>query len=379
MGPLQGVQVVEVAGAGPTPFAGMLLADMGADVVRIDRVVDRVVGEINADTLMGRGKRSIAVDLKRAEGVEVLLRLADHGDVLIEGFRPGVAERLGFGPDVCAARNPRLVYARATGWGQDGPRAARAGHDIDYIAMAGALHPVGPPDRPPVPPLNLVGDFGGGGMLVVVGVLAALVEASRSGQGQVVDAAMVDGAALLTTVLHELRSQGLWRDERGANLVDGGAPFYATYETADGGYVAVGAMEPEFYAELLRLTGLDGEELPDQHDRAGWPLLRTRLAEAFRSAPRDEWERRVAGADGCVVPVLTMAEAPTHPDNVARDVFVDVDGTCQPAPAPRFSRTPSRVAPPPRRGQHSDDVLTSWGFGAGEIERLVTTGVVTQA
>jgi alpha-methylacyl-CoA racemase len=338
MGPLAGVRVVELAGIGPGPFCAMLLADLGADVLRVDRPAASRPGW---PTVLARGRRSVAVDLKHPDGAGVVLDLVAAADALVEGFRPGVAERLGIGPDACLARNPRLVYGRVTGWGQQGPWRLAAGHDIDYVALAGALHPIGQAGGPPVPPLNLLGDFGGGGMLLALGVVAALLEAGRSGTGQVVDAAMVDGAALLTTQFHELLAAGLWREERGANLLDGGAPFYGVYETADGRHLAVGALEPQFWAELLRRLGLDAGDLPAQLDRDGWPLLRARLAALFRTRTRDEWSELLAGTDACVTPVLGLAEAPAHPHNRARGTFVDVGGVVQPAPAPRFSRPAS--------------------------------------
>ena len=376
-GPLKGLSVLEVAGAGPVPFCGMVLADLGADVVRVDRAGGREVLGLAAENLMGRGKRSVGVDLKRPEGAEVVLRLVAGADVLLEGFRPGVAERLGIGPDACLARNSRLVYGRGTGWGQTGPLAERAGHDINYVAVAGALEPIGRAGERPVPPLNLVGDFGGGGMLLTVGVLSALVERAVSGRGQVVDAAMVDGVALLTTVLHELRRLGVWSDERESNLVDGGAPFYDTYETADGRYVAIGAMEPQFWEELLRVTGLDGGTLPDRMDRAQWPELRRRLAAVFRTRTQQEWTAAAAGSDACLTPVLSLAEAPGHPLNTGRGVFLERDGIVEPAPAPRFSRTPAGPPEPaPKRGSGTDAVLGDRGFDDAEISALRASGII---
>lgn len=339
-GPLHGLRVVEIASIGPGPFAAMVLSDLGAEVTRVDRVGG---GAGVGDPLL-RGRSSIVTaDLKTEAGVAAVLRLVEESDVLIEGFRPGVAERLGFGPDVCAARNPRLVYGRVTGWGQTGPRAAQAGHDIDYLAVAGALHPIGEAGGGPVPPLNLVGDFGGGGMLLVVGVLAALFERDTSGSGQVVDAAMVDGASLLMAFHHGLLAGGLWSDRRGDNLLDGGAPFYRCYRTADDRYMAVGAIEPQFYAALLEGLGLTGEDLPDQYDRAGWSNLGGRFAAVFAGRTRDEWEAVFAGRDACVVPVLTPTEAPVDAHLVARKSFVEIDGVVQPAPAPRFSRSETQV------------------------------------
>ena len=341
-GPLKGVRIVEIAGIGPGPFAAMMLADAGADVVRVDRVAAagaKGSKGLSLD-LMNRGRRSVAVDLKNPAGVEAVLQLVEHADALIEGFRPGVAERLGIGPEVCLERNPRLVYGRMTGWGQHGPLSHSAGHDIDYIALAGALHPIGRAGQAPVPPLNLVGDFGGGGLLLAYGMACALLETSRSGQGQVVDAAMVDGAAVLTTFIHGLRAMGMWTDERGKNLLDTGAHFYDVYETSDGHHIAVGAIEPQFYAELIRLSGVDPESLPAQMDRTRWDEAREILAKVFRSKTRSQWCQIFEGTDACVAPVLSLSEAPEHPHNRARGSFVEVGGVTQPAPAPRFSRTP---------------------------------------
>ncbi|HYH50900.1 MAG TPA: CaiB/BaiF CoA-transferase family protein [Acidimicrobiia bacterium] len=371
-GPLHGVRIVEIAGIGPGPFCGMMLADMGADVIRIDRLpsAGALSGQPPSADVLTRGRRSIAVDLKTEEGVEVVLALAERADGLIEGFRPGVAERLGVGPEVCQARNPRLVYGRMTGWGQAGPYASMAGHDINYIALAGALWPVGRRDEPPVPPLNLIGDFGGGGMLLAFGMVCALFETQRSGRGQVVDAAMVDGAAVLTAMIHGFRASGDWVDERESNLIDGGAHFYGVYETADGGYVSIGSIEPQFYAELLRLLGIDPQELPRQSDRAAWPDLRNRLAAVFRSKTRDEWCRLMESTDACFAPVLTMAEAPHHPHNAERGTFVEVAGVAQPAPAPRFSRTPGAVQRPPvHPGQDTAEILEELGLDRDHLTR----------
>lgn len=372
-GPLTGIRVVEIAGIGPGPFAAMVLADLGADVLRVDRAA-AVRGGDPADPpfdLLNRGRRSLGVDLKHPDGVATVLRLVDRADVLLEGFRPGVMERLGLGPDVCLERNPRLVYGRMTGWGQSGPMASAAGHDINYIALGGALAHIGRKDEKPLAPLNLVGDFGGGGMLLALGVAAALVERAGSGKGQVVDAAMVDGAALLMTMMHAFRQVGLWSDERGTNLLDTGAHFYDTFETADGRYVSIGSIEPQFYAELLRLTGLEGEDLPRQMDRTAWPTLKHRLAEVFRSKTRDQWCEIMEGSDVCFAPVLTMAEAAEHPHNVARGTFVEVAGRIQPGPAPRFSRTPGGIRrPPPHPGQHTDEALADWGLSAEDVAKL---------
>jgi len=377
MGPLHGVRVIEIASLAPGPFGCMILADLGADVVRVDRAGGGDGLDLRPAGPLARSRRSIALNLKDPAGIDVLLRLTDTADVLVEAFRPGVAERLGFGPQVCAGRNPRLVYARMTGWGQQGPLASTAGHDIDYIAVAGSLFPIGRAGERPVPPLNLVGDFGGGGMLLAVGVLAALLERERSGLGQVVDAAMVDGSALLTAFLYGMRATGMWKDTRGANLLDGGAPFYDTYQTADGGHVAVGALEPKFYAELLAGLGLAGEDLPAQHDRGGWPVLRARFVEAFLGRTRDEWAQVFAASDGCVAPVLSPGEAPGHPHNAARGTFADVGGVVQPAPAPRFGRSAASVpAAPPKPGADTDAVLSELGCTADEITALRARGTV---
>src|SRR5262245_22466206 len=379
MGPLAGITVIELAGIGPGPFCGMMLADLGADVIRVDRAQSVQGGDPErppAD-LLARGRRSIGVDLKSPDGVEVVLSLVERADALIEGFRPGVTERLGLGPDDCLARNPRLVYGRMTGWGQDGPYASTAGHDINYISLAGALDPIGRRGEAPVPPLNLVGDFGGGGLLLAFGIVAGLLEARTSGQGQVIDAAMVDGAAALMTMTHSLRAMGIWNDERGTNMLDTGAHFYDVYETADGSYVSIGSIEPQFYAELLRLTGLEGEDLPWQHDRAQWPALKERMAGIFRTKTRDEWCEIMEGTDVCFAPVLTIPEAVAHPHNVHRGTFVEVAGIPQPGPAPRFSRTEAAIArPPAHAGQHTDEILAGAGFDADRIAKLRETGAV---
>ena len=378
MGPLEGLRVVEIASVGPGPFAAMVLADLGAEVIRIDRPGGSSdLPMFPGLDLLNRGRRSAAIDLKHPDGVTTVLRLVEQADVLIEGFRPGVAERLGIGPEVCHTRNPGLVYGRMTGWGQDGPAADTAGHDIDFIAVAGALEPLGDPDRPPPSPINFIGDFGGGAMLLAFGIMAALWEKERSGKGQVVDAAMVDGAALITTMLHSHRAMGLWQDARGANLLDGAAPFYRTYQTADGRYVAVGALEPKFYAALLAGLGLADDDLPPQYDRDQWPELERRFDEAFRQRTRDEWAESFAGTDACVAPVLAPHEASGHPHLAARGTFIEVDGVLQPAPAPRFDRTPGGVsAPPPLPGAHTTGVLADWGFGPEDIEALRSGGAI---
>jgi alpha-methylacyl-CoA racemase len=379
MGPLAGITVVEIAGIGPGPFCAMMLADMGAEVIRVDRA-ENVSGGDPANPpadLNNRGRRSIGVDLKNPDGVAVVLDLVEQADALIEGFRPGVAERLGIGPDDCLARNPRLVYGRMTGWGQEGPLAGAAGHDINYIALAGALDPIGRRGEAPVPPLNLVGDYGGGGMLLAFGVVCGVLEAQRSGQGQVVDSAMVDGAAVLMTMTHALRAMGVWNDERGTNLLDTGAHFYNVYETADGKYVSIGSIEPQFYAELVRLTGLEGEELPWQHDRQEWPALKERLAAIFKTKTRDEWRELMEGTDVCFAPVLSIPEAIEHPHNVDRSTFVEVAGIRQPGPAPRFSRTaPEISSPPPHAGQHTDEVLAAAGFDPDRVAKLREAGAI---
>jgi alpha-methylacyl-CoA racemase len=380
MGPLEGVKILEIAGIGPGPFAAMMLADMGADVIRVDRAESAVGGDPAAPPadVLNRGRRSVAIDLKNPDGIEALMALVESADALIEGFRPGVAERLGFGPDACLARNPRLVFGRMTGWGQSGPYAQAAGHDINYIALAGALHPLGRAGEKPTPPLNLVGDFGGGGMLLAFGVVCALLEAKTSGQGQVVDAAMVDGAAVLMTMFHAFTAMGIWGPDRGTNLLDTGAHFYDVYETSDGKYVSIGSIEPKFYAELLQLTGLDGDEsMPRQMDRGAWPDLKVRFEELFKTKTRDEWCEIMEHTDVCFAPVLSLSEAPEHPHNVERGTFVERNGVVQPAPAPRFSRTSPEIQRPPSfAGQHTDAALADWGVDAATIAKLRETGAV---
>ncbi|MCU1351671.1 MAG: Alpha-methylacyl-CoA racemase [Acidimicrobiales bacterium] len=379
MGPLSGVKIVEIAGIGPGPFCAMLLSDLGADIVRVDRSTNVMGGDpaTPPGDVLNRGRRSVAVDLKNPDGVATVLDLIAGADALIEGFRPGVMERLGLGPEICLERNPKLVYGRMTGWGQDGPYAQTAGHDINYIALAGALEPIGRRGEAPVPPLNLVGDFGGGGMLLALGIAAALVESGRSGEGQVVDAAMVDGSAILMTMFHAFRAMGIWEDERGTNMLDTGAHFYDVYETADAKYVSIGSIEPQFYAELLKHTGLEGEDLPWQHDRAQWPALKERVAAIFKTKTRDEWCQIMEGTDVCFAPVLSLAEAPEHPHNVHRGTFTEVAGIVQPSPAPRFARTPGAIQrPPAHAGQHTDEVLAEWGFDADRIAKLRDAGAI---
>ncbi len=375
-GPLAGVRIVELAGLGPAPFAGMVLADLGADIVRVDRPSASAGGFGRADVL-SRGRRSIAVDLKHPDGADVVLRLAAESDALIEGFRPGVAERLGIGPEECLARNSRLVYGRMTGWGQEGPYAAEAGHDITYAAVAGALAHIGRAGQPPTPPLNLVADFGGGGMLLALGVVSAVLSAQRTGEGQVVDTAMVDGVALLMAPFFMALRTGFFTDERGTNLLDSGAPFYDCYACADGRYVAVGALEPQFYAALIAGLGLDATELGEQSDQANWPAMRARFTEAFAMRPRDEWVAHFAGNDACVAPVNTTDETFADPHMAARGTVVEPDGVPQPAPAPRFSATPATLdRPPPQPGEHTDEVLTDLGYDAGQVAALRESTVV---
>ncbi|MEP7201261.1 MAG: CaiB/BaiF CoA-transferase family protein [Ilumatobacteraceae bacterium] len=375
-GPLSGYRIIELAGIGPGPFAAMMLADMGAEVVRVDRanVVNGPAPHTPHYDVLLRGRRNIAIDLKHPDGVATLLDLVASADGLIEGFRPKVMERLGIGPDVCLARNPRLVFGRMTGWGQSGPFADAAGHDINYISLAGALAHFGREGEAPTPPLNMVGDFGGGGMLLAFGVVCALLETQRSGVGQVVDAAMVDGAAVLMSMFWSFRKIDLFdEDHRGTNLLDTGAHFYDVYRCADGKYISIGSIEPQFYSELLRLTDLTGDrDFVEQMDKSAWPHLKGRLAEVFATKSRNEWCSLMEATDVCFAPVLTMTEASQHPHNVQRGTFVDVAGTIQPAPAPRFSRTPAEIAKPPAHpGQHTLEILRDWGFDAARIDELI--------
>ena len=377
MGPLQGLRVIELASIGPGPMCCMLLADLGADVVRVDRLEPSGLGvameprhDVNA-----RGRRSVALDLKSAAGRAAVLRLLEGADVLVEGFRPGVAEKLGLGPADCQACNPRLVYGRMTGFGQTGPLAAAAGHDLNYIALSGVLHAIGPAGGRPVPPLNLVGDYGGGALYLAFGVLAALYERQRSGQGQVVDAAMVDGAASLASIFYGLHAAGNWSGPRGENLLDGGAPFYDSYATADGRHVSLAALEPKFFARLAAVLGLEPRFVQRQYDRRLWPEMRAAIAAAVHRHTRDEWCARLEGSDACFAPVLSFDEAPSHRHARARDAFVTVDGVVQPAPAPRFDRTPAALPrPAPALGAHTAEVLREAGFSAAEITALVAAG-----
>ena len=375
MGPLSGLKVVELEGLGPAPFCGMLLADLGAEVVSIAR---KSVPRPRPAAISERGKRTIALNLKSPEAVEVVLRLCAGADVLIEGFRPGVMERLGLGPDACMARNPRLVYGRMTGWGQDGPLAQVAGHDINYISLSGALHAIGRAGERPVPPLNLVGDFGGGGMFLAFGVLAAVFESHRSGRGQVVDVSMVEGSAALMHMMHSLLAQGHWNDERGTNMLDGATHFYDTYETSDGKYVSIGSIEPQFYQLLIELCGLDPREFAPQFDPARWPALKRKLAEVIRTRTRDEWCRIMEGTDVCFAPILSMSEAPQHPHNRARGSFIEVAGVMQAAPTPRFERTPPDLPTAPHPvGSDTAAVLREAGYSEPEIAALGEHGVLT--
>ena len=377
MGPLAGLRVVELQGIGPGPFCGMMLADMGAEIIRVDRSAAVGSGARSADVL-ARGRKSIAVDLKNPQGVETVLKLVETADVLLEGFRPGVTERLGLGPDVCLARNPKLVYGRMTGWGQTGTMAHAAGHDINYISLSGVLHAIGEPGSRPTPPLNLVGDFGGGGMLLAFGIVAALYERGVSGKGQVIDAAMTDGSALLMNSIFGLMGQGVWNQNRGSNLLDGGAHFYGTYETKDGRYVSIGSIEPQFYALLLEKTGLDQDpELAKQMSRDDWPKLREKLAAVLATKTRDEWDEIMLGTDICYAPILNFDEAVAHPHNQARNTFVASADIVQAAPAPRFSRTePELPEPPVAPGEHSEEVLASIGLDAAAIAELKASGAV---
>ncbi len=380
MGPLQGCTIIELSGIGPAPFAGMLLADLGADVIRVDRPStghDLGISVPRQYSVLLRNRRSIRVDLKDPRGAEIVLRLVEKADALIEGFRPGVAERLGVGPEECLARNQRLVFGRMTGWGQDGPLAHAAGHDINYIALSGALHAIGPTGGAPTVPLNLVGDFGGGGAYLAIGVLAAMLSARATGRGQVIDAAMTDGSASLMSAIYGMHGSGLVNDERGSNIIDGGAFFYGTYQTADGGWVSIGSIERRFYDELITALELDPSDFPDRDDRALWPEYRERVSRVFRTKTRDEWTALMQGTDICFAPVLSLAEAPHHPHNQARCTFIDVDGVVQPAPAPRFSATPTTIpVAPTASGTHTDEIMRSSGYDDGEIAELQQAGII---
>lgn len=376
MGPLQGVKIIEIAGIGPGPFCAMMLADMGAEVIRVERAGAPMAG--NPKDFLNRGRQSIAINLKTPEGVETVLRFCESADAVIEGFRPGVMERLGLGPDDVLSRNPKIIYGRMTGWGQDGPLAGAAGHDMNYISINGVLHSFGRAGGPPQPPCNAVGDFGGGGMLLAFGVVCGIFEAQRSGQGQVIDAAMVDGSALLMTMIYAMRSMGLWLDERGTNLLDTGAYFYDVYETKDGKYVSVGPIEPQFHTEMLKKLGIDPAEMPPQMSREHWHEAREQVATAIRQKTRDEWAALCEGSDACIAPILTIPEAFEHPHIRARGTFVELSGQRQPAPAPRFSRTKPEIRrAAPSLGEHTDEVLSQWGFDANEIAALRRCGAVS--
>ncbi|MBO0335279.1 CoA transferase [Sneathiella sp. CAU 1612] len=379
MGPLSGYKIVEMGGIGPGPMCAMLLADLGADIVRIDRLSDPGLGSMpsSRNSLLMRSRRSVAVDTKSEAGREVVLKLIEQADGLIEGFRPGVMERMGLGPDEALKRNPKLVYGRMTGWGQDGPMAKAAGHDINYIALSGVLHAIGRKGEAPVPPLNLVGDFGGGALYLALGLVCGILEAQKSGKGQVVDTAMVDGAASLMTIFFGLMSAGNWKDERGVNMLDTGAHYYGVYETADGKYVSIGSIEKKFYKELLERTGLDKEDLPPQLDQKSWPILKARLTEVFKTKTRDEWDEIMLGTDVCYAPVLSIMEATQHPHNTHRKTFVEYEGIVQPAPAPRFSRTEGAIQSPPcLPGEHTVEAMRDWGIADDTIDELRNAGVI---
>lgn len=373
-GPLASLKIIEFAGIGPGPFAGMLLSDLGADVIRIDR---KGGGRGGAPSdITSRGRRSVALDLKNPAAVETCLKLMESADVVFEGFRPGVMERLGLGPDVVLKRNPKIVYGRMTGWGQTGPYAQAAGHDMNYIAITGALHAIGTKDKP-VPPLNLVGDFGGGALYLAFGILAAVINARQTGEGQVVDCAMSDGAASLMSMFYGFKAAGIWKEERRANMLDGGAHFYDTYQCSDGKWVSIGSIEPQFYALLMEKTGIKDPEFARQMDRDAWPALREKLAAVIATKTRDEWTALMGATDVCFAPVLDLDEAPKHEHNAARKTFVELAGVTQPAPAPRFSATPGAIqGPPPRIGQHDREALSDWGFSASDIDSLAKAGAL---
>lgn len=375
MGPLKGLKIIEMAGIGPGPFCGMVLADLGAEIIRVDRA--SAIGTGSKQEPSNRGKKSIAVDLKAKEGVEVVLKLVETADAIFEGFRPGVMERLGIGPEVCLARNDRIVFGRMTGWGQEGPLANAAGHDINYISLSGALAAIGRPGSPPVPPLNLIGDFGGGGMLLALGLVAALLESKESKQGQVVDAAMTDGSALLMTMIYSMQSSGMWKTTMGSNLLDGGSHFYDTYECKDGKFISIGSIEPQFYALLCQIAELDEKVFSKQMSRDLWPEQKEEIKKIFLKKTRDEWCELMEGTDVCFAPVLDMSEAPQHPHNKERKTFIDLEGVTQPAPAPRFSRTePEVVSSPSIVGEHTNEVLSSIGLSEEDISTLKTSGAV---
>jgi alpha-methylacyl-CoA racemase len=383
MGPLAGMKIIEIGAIGPVPFCGMLLSDMGADVLRVDRTAPSGLGIGQRETrfeVLGRGRRSVSVDLKHPKGVETVLKLCEGADAIMEGFRPGVAERLGIGPDDCMGRNGKLVYGRMTGWGQDGPISHAAGHDINYISLSGVLHAIGTKDSGPVPPLNLTGDFGGGAMFLAFGMLAAMWEARSSGKGQVVDVSMIEGSAYLQAAIYGMQAAGYWKDERGTNVLDTGSPYYNVYETKDGKHVSIGSIEPKFYAELLEKSGMQDAGLPDQNARDKWPEMTEKFRAVFKQKTRDEWCEIMEGSDICFAPILSMTEAPNHPQNKARNSFVDIEGVTQPAPAPKFSRTaPAVQRKPPKLGEHTREGLADWGFGEDDIAALLDEGVLAQS
>jgi len=375
MGPLKGLKIIEMAGIGPGPFCGMVLADLGAELIRVDRA--SAIGTGSKKEPLNRGKKSIAIDLKSKEGVEIVLKLVETADAIFEGFRPGVMERLGLGPNVCLERNERIVFGRMTGWGQEGPLAKAAGHDINYISLSGALAAIGRPGSPPVPPLNLIGDFGGGGMLLALGLVAGLLESKESKKGQVVDAAMTDGSALLMTMIYSMQSSGLWKNSLGSNLLDGGSHFYDTYECKDGKFISIGSIEPQFYELLCKIAELDDSVFSNQMDRQFWPEQKKVIKEIFLNKTREEWCALMEGTDVCFAPVLNMAEAPLHPHNIERKTFIELEGVTQPAPAPRFSRTnPEIVSSPSLVGEHTDEVLKAIGLNEEDINSLKTSGAV---
>ncbi|MCH2263779.1 MAG: CoA transferase [SAR86 cluster bacterium] len=375
MGPLKGLKIIEMAGIGPGPFCGMVLADLGAELIRVDRA--SAIGTGSKKEPSNRGKKSIAIDLKSKEGVEIVLKLVETADAIFEGFRPGVMERLGLGPNVCLERNERIVFGRMTGWGQEGPLAKAAGHDINYISLSGALAAIGRPGSPPVPPLNLIGDFGGGGMLLALGLVAGLLESKESKKGQVVDAAMTDGSALLMTMIYSMQSSGLWKNSLGSNLLDGGSHFYDTYECKDGKFISIGSIEPQFYELLCKIAELDDSVFSNQMDRQFWPEQKKVIKEIFLNKTREEWCALMEGTDVCFAPVLNMAEAPLHPHNIERKTFIELEGVTQPAPAPRFSRTnPEIVSSPSLVGEHTDEVLKAIGLNEEDINSLKTSGAV---
>ena len=377
MGPLKGMKVVEIGSIGPGPFCAQMLSDMGADTIRIDRKGNGDGPFGDKYNVMHRGRRSVAVDLKNPQGVETVLKLIEKADALVEGFRPGVTEKLGIGPVVSLRRNQKLIYGRMTGWGQDGPLAETAGHDINYISLSGALHTIGSKDQPPVPPLNLVGDFGGGGMLLAFGIMCGIFEAQKSGRGQVIDASMVEGSAVMMNMFMGLKAAGIWSEKRESNFLDGGAHFYGCYETADGKWVSIGSIEPQFYALLLKHAEITDPDFNNQMDMQQWPALKDKLTTLFKSKTRDEWCTIMEGTDICFAPVLSMSEAAKHPHNVARNTFIEVDGVMQAAPAPRFSRTkPGIPDPPPAPGERGQLALRDWGFSEEEIESLQTSDII---